>query len=325
MAKIVRIHQTGGPDVLTVENTDILPPGDHEILIRQRAIGVNFIDIYHRTGLYKLLGYPISIGLEAAGVVEQVGAMVAEFQPGDRVAYCGGPVGAYTEYRTIPAKYVVKLPDDVGFETAAAGMLKGMTAHFLMMQTFRVQAGDTVLIHAAAGGVGLLACQLAKSLGATVIGTVGSEEKATLACKHGCDHPVLYTQDDVVQKVREITGGQGVDVVYDSVGKSTFMASLDCLRRFGMMVSFGQSSGAIPPFEISTLSQKGSLYLTRPTLLHHIENLEYYNKSAAEVFGMIAKKTLTVRIGGMYHLDEVRQAHLDLESRKTTGGLVLTV
>lgn len=325
MAQVVRIHTTGGPEVLTVEDAPILQPGSNEVLIRQRAIGVNFIDIYHRTGLYKLMNYPIGLGLEAAGVVEQVGKAVYHLQPGDRVAYCGGPVGAYAEYRTIPAKNVIKLPDSISNEQAAAVMLKGLTAHYLLYLTFAVQKGDTVLIHAAAGGVGLIACQIARHLGATVFGTVGNEEKAALAKENGCHYPLIYTHEDWVAKIRDITGGKGVDVVYDSVGKTTFMDSLDCLKKFGMMVSFGQSSGPVPPLDIAVLSQKGSLYLTRPTLMTHIEDYEAYARNAAKLFELIEKKVVNVRIGGLYHLDEVKQAHTDLESRKTTGALILQI
>lgn len=323
MALTVRIHETGGPEVLKLEDLPIQAPGANEVLIRQRAIGVNFIDIYHRTGLYKLLGYPIGLGMEAAGVIEAVGTSVTHLQPGDRVAYCGGPVGAYAEYRTLPARYVIPLPAGITDEVAAAGLLKGLTAYYLMRLSFQVHAGDTVLIHAAAGGVGLLASQLAKHLGATVIGTVSSQEKATLAQENGCDHALLYTQDDWVEKVKEITAGKGVDVVYDSVGKTTFMQSLDCLKRFGMIVSFGQSSGAVPPFEPAILSQKGSLYLTRPSLWHHVEEYESYAAHSAALFSLIEQKILTIRIGGLYHLGEVKQAHIDLESRKTTGALIL--
>jgi len=323
MALTVRIHETGGPDVLKLEDMPIQAPGANEVLIRQRAIGVNFIDVYHRTGLYKLLGYPIGLGMEAAGVIEAVGANITHFAAGDRVAYCGGPVGAYAEFRTLPARYVIPLPHAITDEVAAAGLLKGLTAYTLMRLTFQLHKGDTVLIHAAAGGVGLLACQLAKHIGATVIGTVGTAEKAALARENGCDHTLLYTQEDWVEKVKDITQGKGVDVVYDSVGKTTFMQSLDCLKRFGMMVSFGQSSGAVPALEPNILSQKGSLYLTRPTLMHHIEDTDAYVKYSTDLFDLIARKILTIRIGGLYHLSEVKQAHMDLESRKTMGALIL--
>lgn len=325
MPQIVRIHQTGGPEVLTIEDAPVIQPGLSEVLIHQSAIGVNYIDIYHRTGLYKLMSYPIGLGLEAAGVVEKVGRSVTHLQVGDRVAYCGGPVGAYAEYRTIPARHVLKLPDGISCEQAASVMLKGLTAHYLTHLTFRIHPGDTVLVHAAAGGVGLIACQMAKHLGATVIGTVSSEEKARLARENGCDYPIIYTQEDMVERVREYTAGKGVDAVYDSVGKTTFTASLDCLKRFGMMVSFGQSSGAIPPLDVGLLSQKGSLYLTRPTLMDHIENPDEYAANAAALFDLIARGVVHVRIGGIYHLEEVKKAHADLESRKTAGALILQV
>lgn len=325
MALTVKIHQPGGPDALCVEDAPVPQPGVNEVLVRQRAIGVNFIDIYHRTGLYKLLGYPVGLGMEAAGVVEAVGAHVEGFREGDRVAYCGGPVGAYAQYRTIPARFLVKLPEGITDEVAAAGLLKGLTAHFLLNQTFQVRAGDAILFHAAAGGVGLIACQMAQALGAKVIGTVGNAEKADLAKANGCQHPLLYTDENWPQKVRELTAGQGVDVAYDSVGKNTYLGSLDALKRFGMLVCFGQSSGPIPPLDPQLLSQKGSLYLTRPTLLHHIEDPATYQRMATAFFDLVLQKKVTIRIGGLYHLGEVKQAHIDLESRKTTGALVLTV
>ena len=325
MAQIVRIHETGGPEVLKIEEVAVPQPAVSEVLIRQHAIGINYIDIYHRTGLYKLMAYPIGLGMEASGVVEKVGKLVTHLQVGDRVAYCGGPIGAYAEYRCMPARHVIAIPDSISYEQAAAVMLKGLTAHYLTYLTFRIQAGDTVLIHAAAGGVGLIACQMAKHLGATVLGTVSSEEKAHLAMENGCDYPIIYTQEDMVEKVKEYTGGRGVDVVYDSVGKSTFTDSLDSLKKFGMMVSFGQSSGSIPPFEAGLLSQKGSLYLTRPTLMDHIEHYDHYVANSHTLFDLIARKVVNIRIGGMYHLEEVRQAHIDLESRKTTGALILQV
>ena len=323
MALTVRIHETGGPEVLRLEDLPVQPPGVNEVLIRQRAIGVNYIDIYHRSGLYKLLGYPIGLGMEAAGSIEAVGSNVTHLKPGDRVAYCGGPVGAYGEYRTLPARYVIPLPNTITDETAAASLLKGLTAYYLLRITYKVKPGDTLLIQAAAGGVGLLLCQLAKHLGATTIGTVSTPEKATLARDNGCDHPVLYTQENWVEKTKEITGGKGVDAVYDSVGKTTFMLSLNCLKPFGMMVSFGQSSGAVAPLDPTILSQKGSLYLTRPTLMTHIEDYENYTRYTADLFDFITQKVLNVRIGGLYPLKEVKQAHIDLESRKTSGALIL--
>jgi len=325
MSQAVRIYKTGGPEVLTLEDVDVTRPGKGEVLIRQIAVGINFIDIYHRTGLYSLPSYPAGLGLEASGVVEQVGEGVTNVKAGDRVAYCGGPTGAYASYRVMPATQLVKVPDNVSDETAAAIMLKGLTAHYLLRITFRIQKGDTILIHAAAGGVGLLVCQWAKYLGAQVIGTVGTNAKAALALQHGCDHAIVYTRENVPQRVREITGGKGVDVVYDSVGRTTFMDSLDCLARFGMLVSFGQASGPIPPFDIGLLSQKGSLYMTRPTLMHHIADPAEYAAHAAELFALVEQNILKVFIGDTYPLADVARAQTDLESRKTTGALVLTV
>lgn len=326
MVKTVRIHETGGPDVLKVEDVAIpSQPGPGEILIHQAAIGINYIDIYHRTGLYKLPSYPSGLGLEGAGRVEKVGTGVTNLVPGDRVAYCGGPVGAYAAYRTIPARNVVKIPDNVTDNIAAAVMLKGLTAQFLLRLTFRVQKGDVVLFHAAAGGVGLIACQWAKHVGATVIGTVGHDEKIPLVKENGCDHVINYTKDKVSKKVKDITGGKGVDVVYDSVGKATFMDSLDCLKRFGMMVSFGQASGPIAPIEPTLLSQKGSLYLTRPSLMHHIDDPQAYTENAAELFNLVERGVIKVKIGGTYNLIEAKRAQMDLESRKTTGALILNV
>ncbi len=323
MPQVVRIHQPGGPETLTLEEAASARPGPGELLLRQTAIGVNFIDIYHRTGLYKQPSYPAGIGMEASGIVEEAGEGDEHFKPGDRVAYCGGPPGAYAELRIIPARLAVRIPDAVEDKTAAAGLLKGLTAHYLLRVTFPVQPGDTVLIHAAAGGVGLIACQWAKHLGATVIGTVGSDKKAELAKQNGCDHTIVYTREKIVPRVKEITEGKGVSVVYDSVGKATFMDSLDVLRKFGMLVSFGNASGAVPPFDPLLLSQRGSLYVTRPTLLHHIEDPVVYVAHATELFRLIAKGVLKVRIHDTYKLSDARQAHIDLESRRTTGALVL--
>lgn len=325
MAKAIRIHQTGGPDVLQLDELHVPEPRAGEVLVRQTAVGVNFIDIYHRSGLYKLPSYPSGLGMEAAGVVEKLGEGVNHLAPGDRVAYSGGPTGAYTDRRVLPAKFVVKLPDGISDEIAAAAMVKGLTAQYLLRHSFRIEKGHTVLIHAAAGGVGLIACQWAKYLGARVFGTVSSEEKAQLAKANGCDHPIVYTKDNFVQKIKELTAGQGVDAVYDSVGKDTFMDSLDCLKKFGTLVSFGQASGKIPPFDIALLSQKGSLFLTRPTLMHHIEDEQTYRQNAAELFDLIARKAIKIEISGRYKLENAAQAHRDLESRKTTGALVLTV
>ncbi len=291
--------------------------------MRQSAVGLNYIDTYHRSGLYPLPRLPAVIGMEGAGVVEAVGEGVSEVEPGDRVAYAAPPVGAYAEARLIPADRLVPLPDDIADESAAAMMLQGMTAHYLLHRTYEVKAGDTILVHAAAGGVGLITCQWAKHLGATVIGTVGSDRKAELAAAHGCDHPIVYTREDFVDRVREITGGAGASVVYDSVGKDTFTDSLDCLRPFGLMVSFGQSSGAIPPFDTGLLVEKGSLYLTRPTLMTYTAKREDLLAGASELFGVVRKGTVKIEINQTYPLKDAARAHRDLEGRKTTGSTVL--
>jgi NADPH2:quinone reductase len=321
MAQAIQIQRPGGAEVLKLETITLPEPQSGEVLIRQTAIGVNFIDVYHRTGFYKL-PLPAGIGLEGAGVVEKTGPG-ATLTAGDRVAYCGGPVGSYATHRVMAEKHLVKLPDNVSDETAAALMLKGMTAHYLLRRTFRVQKGDWILFHAAAGGVGLIACQWAKHLGATVIGTVSSEEKAALAKAHGCDYPIVYTKENFVSRVKELTEGRGVDAVYDSVGKTTFMDSLDCLKTFGMMVSFGQASGPAPAIEPTLLAQKGSLYLTRPSLMHYIMDVEVYRTGAKELFDLAMQGAFDVRIGARYKLADAAKAHADLESRKTTGALIL--
>lgn len=320
--KAIKIHTTGGPEVLTFEDMTLPKPGQGEVRIRQTVVGVNFIDIYHRTGLYKL-SLPSGIGLEAAGVVEEVGQGVSSVSPGDRVAYGGGPLGAYATHRVMPARWLVKLPDAISDETAAAAMVKGLTAHYLVRKTFRLEKSHTALVHAAAGGVGLVLCQWAKHLGAIVIGTVSSDEKAVLARQHGCDHTVVYTRERVSAKVRELTQGRGVDVAYDSVGKDTFMESLDSLAKFGMLVSYGNASGPVPAFDPLLLSQKGSLYITRPTLMHHIEDEHEYRKNAAELLDLITRGVIKVAVGGTYKLADAAAAHRDLESRKTTGSLLL--
>ena len=324
MNHAIRIHATGGPDVLRWEEVGAggtaLQPG--EARVRHAAVGLNFIDVYHRTGLYPL-PLPSGIGLEGAGVVEAIGSGVTDLAAGDRVAYAGGPVGAYAEVRTIPADRLVKLPDAIDFRTAAAMMLQGMTAQYLLRRTFRVQANDTILIHAAAGGVGLLVCQWAKALGATVIGTVGSDEKAALARAHGCDHPVVYTRENFVERVKEITGGAGVPVVYDSIGKDTFTGSLDCLRPLGMMVSFGSASGPVPPFDLSELAKRGSLFLTRPSLFAYTAKRADLLQSAGELFDMVIAGKLKVEVNQTYALRDAAQAHADLEARRTTGSTIL--
>ncbi|ROR34112.1 quinone oxidoreductase family protein [Inmirania thermothiophila] len=323
MAKAIRIHEHGGPEVLRLEEVEVGEPGPGEVRLRQTAVGLNFIDVYHRTGLYPLPALPAVLGMEGAGVVEAVGEGVTEVRPGDRVAYAGLPVGAYAEVRLIPAHRLVPLPDDIDDVQAAGVMLQGMTAQYLLRRTYRVQAGETILVHAAAGGVGLILCQWARHLGATVIGTVGSAEKAELARAHGCHHPVNYREEDFVARVRELTGGEGVPVVYDSVGRDTFMGSLDCLRPLGMMVSFGQASGPVPPLDIGVLAQKGSLYLTRPTLMTYTARREDLLASARELFEVVRSGAVRIEVRQTYPLAEAAQAHRDLEARRTTGSTVL--
>jgi NADPH2:quinone reductase len=316
------MHETGGPEVLRWEEYDPGRPKQGEALLRQEAIGLNFIDIYQRAGLYPLPSMPAIPGNEGAGVVEALGEGVSEVEPGDRVAYAGQP-GAYTEIRLIPAHRLVKLPQTISTREAAAIMLQGMTARYLLHGCYRVKAGDTIVIHAAAGGVGSLVCQWAKHLGATIIGTVGSKEKAELAGKNGCDHPILYREEDFAARVKEITDERGVDVVYDSVGRTTFMKSLDCLRARGMMVSFGQSSGTIPPFDVSTLAAKGSLFLTRPSLMHYTACREDLLAHAGDLFRVIEKGVVRTNIRQSYPLADAARAHRDLEERKTTGSSIL--
>lgn len=322
MTKAIRLHETGGPEVMRWEDVPDREPNAGEVLLRHTAVGVNFIDVYHRTGLYPV-SLPSGLGLEGAGVVEAVGSGVVDVQPGDRVAYAGGPIGAYAERRIIPADRLVPLPHDITDQQAAGMMLKGMTAQYLLRRTFPVAAGDTILVHAAAGGVGLILCQWAKHLGATVIGTVGSEEKAELAKAHGCDHPILYKTEDFVARVRTLTDGQGVPVVYDGVGIDTFMGSLDCLRPLGMMVSFGQSSGKIPPVDLGILSAKGSLFITRPTLMTYTAKRSDLVASAAELFDVVKHGFVTIQVAGTRPLSEAADAHRDLTARKTTGSTVL--
>ena len=323
MAKAIRIHETGGPEVLRWDDVDVGAPGPGEILIRHTAVGLNYIDTYHRSGLYPVPDLPATIGMEGAGVVEEVGEGVADIRPGDRVAYASPPLGAYAEMRVMPADRVVVLPGDIDDRHAAAMMLQGMTVQYLIRRTHRVQPGETVLFHAAAGGVGLIACQWLKHLGATVIGTVGSEEKAELARAHGCDHPVIYTREDFVERLREITGGEGVPVVYDSVGKDTFLRSLDCLRPLGLMVLFGSASGPVTEFDTGLLAAKGSLYLTRPTLMTYTAKREDLVQSANELFEVVSSGAVKIEINQTYPLREAAQAHRDLEARKTTGSTIL--
>ncbi len=322
MPYAIRIHQTGGPEALTWEAVDVPAPAAGEATVRHHAVGLNFIDTYHRTGLYPL-PLPSGIGLEGAGVVEAVGAGVTEVKVGDRVAYAGGPVGAYAEVRNIPAHRLLRLPDAIAFDTAAAMMLQGLTAAYLLRRTYRVQPGDAVLIHAAAGGVGLIACQWAKALGATVIGTVGSPAKAELAKAHGCDHVINYSTENFTQRVREITGGEGVPVVYDGVGKDTFMGSLDCLRPLGMMVTYGNASGPVPPLDLLLLSQKGSLFVTRPTIMSYTAKRADLEALGAELFDIVTSGKVRIEVNQTYALKDAAQAHCDLEARKTTGSTVL--
>ena len=323
MTKAIRIYETGGPEVLRWEDDDPGKPEAGEALVRHEAVGLNFIDVYHRTGLYPLPSLPAIPGLEGAGIVEEIGDGVTEVNVGDRVAYAGIPPGAYAEVRRIPAHRLVKLPDGITTQQGAAMMLQGMTARYLLKGCFNVKKGDVILIHAAAGGVGSIVCQWAKHLGATVIGTAGSPEKAELARAHGCDHPILYSDEDFAAKTREITGGKGVDVVYDSVGQATFMKSLDCLRPFGMMVSFGQASGSVPPLDLGVLAAKGSLFLTRPTLMTYTAKREDLLDHARDLFEVVINGTVKIEIKQSYPLAEAARAHGDLEARKTTGSTIL--
>jgi NADPH2:quinone reductase len=322
--KAIRFHKTGGPEVLVWEDVEVGDPGQGQVRIRHHAVGLNYLDTYHRSGLYPL-PLPSGCGSEAAGVVEAVGAGVTDLKVGDRVAYAGGAPGAYSEARLYPADRLVKLPAAVSFETAAAMMLKGMTAQYLIKRTFKVQPGMTVLWHAAAGGVGLIACQWLKLLGVKVIGTVGSDEKAALARAHGCEHTIVYTREDFVERVKEITGGKGVPVCYDSVGKLTFMGSLDCMQPLGMMVSFGNSSGPVDPISPAILAPKGSLFLTRPTLVTYTAKREDLVACASDLFEVVGSGKVKIEIAQRYALKDAAQAHRDLEARKTTGSTVLTV
>jgi NADPH2:quinone reductase len=323
MGKAIRMYETGGPEVLLWENFDPGQPGQGEVLLRHEAVGLNFIDVYHRTGLYPLPPLPVTPGLEGAGIVEAIGEGVTEVAVGDRVAYAGVPPGAYAQVRIIPAHRLVKLPESISTRQGAAMMLQGMTARYLLRGCYDVKAGDRILVHAAAGGVGLIVCQWAKHLGATVIGTAGSPEKAELANAHGCDHPILYEEEDFVSRVKEITQGSGVHVVYDSVGQSTFMKSLDCLRPTGMMVTFGQSSGPVAPVDLSILAPKGSLFVTRPTLMTYTAKREDLLTHAHDLFDVVEKGAVKIDIQQTYPLAEVGRAHRDLEARKSTGSSVL--
>ena len=318
MSKVVRIRQVGGPEVLRWEDVDVGNPEAGQALIRQTAAGLNYIDTYYRTGLYPVASLPVVLGMEGAGVVEAVGQGVREVSVGDRVAYCMA-IGGYAERRLVQARVLVRLPDGISDEQGAAMMLKGCTAQYLLCRTYTVKPGETILIHAAAGGVGLIVCQWAKHLGATVIGTVGSPDKAAVAKAHGCDHTINYKTEHFVERVQEITRGAGVPVVYDSVGKDTFTASLDCLRPRGLMVSFGQSSGAIPPFSPGVLATKGSLFLTRPSLTTYTGTREELVATANQLFDVVLKGAVKIEVNQTYPLNQAAQAHRDLEARKTTG------
>ncbi len=321
MTKAIRIHQPGGPAAMVWEDVEVGDPGAGELRVRHTAVGLNYIDTYHRSGLYPL-PLPATIGMEGAGVVEAVGDGVTGFAEGDRIAYATIP-GSYSEARLMPATKAVKIPDGIEDRTAAAMMLKGMTAEYLTRRTYRVEKGDAVLFHAAAGGVGLIACQWLNHLGATVIGTVGSADKAQLATDAGCHHVINYREEDFVAKVKDITGGAGVAVVYDGVGKATFMDSLDCLRKRGMMVTFGNASGPVDPFSPAILSPKGSLYVTRPTLMDYCATPEDLNASASALFDVVKSGAVGIEINQTYPLADARKAHEDLEGRKTTGSTVL--
>ena len=322
MAKAIRYARTGGPEVMEVVDVEVGEPGPGEARVRNHAIGLNFIDVYFRNGLYPA-PLPGGLGQEGAGVVEAVGPGVSHVRPGDRVAYAARPNGAYSELRTMPADVLVRLPDAIDFETGAAMMLQGLTVQYLFRRTYPLKAGDTILFHAAAGGVGLIACQWARALGVNLIGTVGSNEKAELARNHGAAHVINYNTEDVVQRVLEITNGAKVPVVYDSVGKDTFTRSLDCLQPLGLMVSFGNSSGAVPPFALSELASRGSLYITRPTLQTHAARREDLEAMAADLFDMVTSGKIKIEIHQRFPLADAAQAHIALESRRTTGKTIL--
>ena len=325
MPKAMQVYAIGGPSVMQWEDVDPGHPGALEVLIRHTAVGLNFIDVYFRSGVYPPPGFPFVPGLEGAGVVEAIGSEVSDLAVGDRVAYASPPLGAYCEQRLMPADRLVKIPDQIDDTTAAAMMLKGMTVQYLLRQTYKVQSGDTILFHAAAGGVGLIACQWAKHLGATVIGTVGTEEKADLARAHGCDFPIIYTQENFVDRVDDITDGKGVPVVYDSVGVTTFEGSLDCLRPKGLMVSFGQSAGAIESFNPVLLSAKGSLFLTRPTLMTYTAQRDDLVAMAKELCSVVTSGAVSIPVKQHYALADAVKAHTDLESRATQGASVFEV
>ncbi len=324
MPHAIRFHTPGGPEVLRWEEVQVGKPGPGEVRLQHTAVGLNYVDTYIRSGLYPT-PLPSGLGAEAAGVVEEVGPGVVDFKPGDRVAYGSSPLGAYAESRLIPADRLVALPQGIGDRQAAAMMLKGLTTQYLIRQIYKVKKGDTILFHAAAGGVGLIACQWAKSLGATVIGTVGSDEKAKLAKAHGCDYPIVYTREDFVERVKELTKGEKVPVVYDAVGKDTFMKSLDCIRPLGIMVSFGQASGPVGPVDLGIFAAKGSLFFTRPTLNTYAAKRADMLAMAKDLFDAVLSGAIKIEVNQTYLLKEAAQAHRDLQSRKTTGSTVFTV
>ena len=322
MANAIRFYETGGPDVLRYEEVAVGEPGPGQVRLRHAAVGLNYADTYFRNGTYPI-PMPNGLGVEGAGVVEAVGEGVSEVAVGDRVAYATAPLGAYAEARNVPADVLVPLPDALSFEQGAAMLMQGLTAQYLLRRTYRVQAGDTILVHAAAGGVGTIMCQWAKALGATVIGTVGSEHKAELARANGCDHPIVYTRENFARRVRELTDGEGVPVVFDSIGKDTFMDSLACLRPLGLMVSFGNASGAVPLVDIGVLARMGSLFLTRPTLFTYAARRSDLLAMASELFDLVVAGTLRVEINQRYALKDVAQAHRDLEGRRTSASSIL--
>ena len=318
----IRVYKQGGPEEMKWETVDLPKVKEDEVLIKHTAIGLNYIDTYHRSGLYPM-PVPLTLGLEGAGIVEEIGENVNDLKAGDKVAYASPPIGSYAEEKVMPADRLVKIPDNISNEVAAAIMLKGMTVEYLVRRTYNVKAGQTVLFHAAAGGVGLIACQWLKAIGATTIGTVGSEEKAALAKANGCDHTILYRKENFVDKVKEITNGKGVPVVYDGIGKDTFVQGFDCLSPFGLMVIFGNASGNAPPIDTGLLAAKGSLFLTRPTLMTYNAKREALVDSAQQLFNMVGSGKINISINARYDLKDAAQAHKDLENRKTTGSTLL--
>jgi NADPH:quinone reductase len=320
-SKAIKMMQVGGPEVLQWVDIEVAAPGPDEVRVVHEAIGLNFIDVYFRKGVYPQ-PLPGWLGMEASGVIESVGSNVKHVKVGDRVAYAGKPAGAYSQVRVMPAEIVVKLPDAISFEMGAAMMLQGLTVNYLLTDSYKVQAGDKVLFHAAAGGVGLIAMQWLKLLGATVIGTVGSEEKAALAKSYGCDHTILYTKEDFVARTKELTNGKGVNVVYDSIGKDTFMQSLDCIKPRGMMVTYGNASGSVPPIDVGILGVKGSLKLTRPTVMTYAHDRSLLEPMSADLFDKVINGKIKIEINQRYQLQDAAQAHRDLEDRKTTGSTI---